>query len=82
MASLSEYGDVVRITSSQNYEVLKRDGYAYIAEHKPLAARQYCRDMTIARGRILYEVWVRLNIDARLHGLSQLLTCAIAGSLA
>lgn len=57
MAS-TEYGEVVRVTESRDFQVLKQDGYAFISEHKPLTFRQYCREMTMARGRILYEVWV------------------------
>ncbi|KAK4540075.1 hypothetical protein LTR36_009816 [Oleoguttula mirabilis] len=56
-ADFSEYDEVIRVNPSQDYEILKRDGYAFISEQKPLAARQYCRDMTLARGRILYQVW-------------------------
>ncbi|KAK5122955.1 hypothetical protein LTR85_003520 [Meristemomyces frigidus] len=56
-ANLSEYGELIRVTPSQDYEIMRYDGYTFVSEQKPLAARQYCREMTLARGRILYEVW-------------------------
>lgn len=60
-SDMREYGEIIRVSPSQDHEVLKRDGYAFVSEHKPLVARQYCREMTLARGRILYEVWVWLS---------------------
>ncbi|KAF2168658.1 hypothetical protein M409DRAFT_21400 [Zasmidium cellare ATCC 36951] len=51
----SEYRDVVRVDADT---MVPQAGYRYFAaDDYPLPSLQYAREMTLARGRILYEVW-------------------------
>ncbi|KAK4552885.1 hypothetical protein LTR86_010017 [Recurvomyces mirabilis] len=60
MAELfDEYGQVVRVEVDTDREIPWCDGYIFVGETKPLEARVYCREITLARGRILYEVKLR-----------------------
>ncbi|KAK4504557.1 hypothetical protein PRZ48_005473 [Zasmidium cellare] len=51
----SEYHDVIRVDSDT---MTPRTGYKFFAaDGNPLSSLLYAREMTLARGRILYEVW-------------------------
>jgi hypothetical protein len=47
-----DHGTVIRITSHKPLQ-----NYTLIRASEPLHVRQYCRTLTPAQGRILYEVW-------------------------
>lgn len=53
----SEYEQVIRLEATYDHDVLVPPGYIFVSDWKPVAARQYVRETTLARGRILYEVW-------------------------
>lgn len=47
-----EYGTVFRIHTNRPIY-----NYTLVLNTKPLHVRQYCRTLTLAQGRILYELW-------------------------
>ncbi|RMZ15810.1 hypothetical protein D0860_01425 [Hortaea werneckii] len=53
----TEYTQVIRLNANANFETFKAPGYVFVASSRPVAERQYVREMTLARGRLLYEVW-------------------------
>jgi hypothetical protein len=66
MTTRGEYSTLIRLTTARPIS-----GYALIPGTSPLHVRQYCRTLTLAQGRILYEVWedaARLDRDARCVG--------------
>lgn len=53
----SEYHDVLRVDADST--TLSEAGYRFFeADKVSLNTMLYARDTTLARGRILYEVWV------------------------
>ncbi|KAF2773361.1 hypothetical protein EJ03DRAFT_129808, partial [Teratosphaeria nubilosa] len=58
----SEYEEVIRIDISQDAGGIDaKPGHMFVSEGQPLSIRQYCREMTLARGRLLYEIWDSWN---------------------
>ncbi|RMY49628.1 hypothetical protein D0865_07374 [Hortaea werneckii] len=79
----TEYAHVIRLNANADFETFKAPGYVFVASTRPVAERQYVRDMTLARGRLLYEVWdlwnecisgyicpEQVNAEARRHLLA------------
>lgn len=62
----TEYTQVIRLNANADFETLQATGYVFVANTRPVAERQYVREMTLARGRLLYEVWDRW--DERIFG--------------
>ncbi|KAM0694779.1 hypothetical protein Q7P36_005135 [Cladosporium allicinum] len=61
-----EYNTVIRATANRPIH-----NYTLILNTEPLHVRQYCRTLTLAQGRILYELWeddARLDRDPRVLG--------------
>lgn len=50
----AEYHDVIRVSAT----ALAPTGYNFLPGAEDAVTAQYARDMTLAAGRILYEVWV------------------------
>lgn len=57
----NEYGTVFRIHTNRPIH-----SYTIVLNTKPLHVRQYCRTLTLAQGRILYELWEEYD-DPRLQ---------------
>ncbi|KAI7551276.1 hypothetical protein KC331_g2648 [Hortaea werneckii] len=57
----TEYTQVIRLKANTDSETFKAPGYVFVASTRPVAERQYVREMTLARGRLLYEVWDHWN---------------------
>ena len=55
MAAENEYGSVVRI-NPRTQTLLAAASHELILDSEPLHVRQYCRTMTLAQGRILYQL--------------------------
>ena len=61
-----EYNTVIRVTANRPIH-----NYTLILNTEPLHVRQYCRTLTLAQGRILYELWedtALLDRDPRVLG--------------
>ena len=61
-----EYNTVIRVTANRPIH-----NYTLILNTEPLHVRQYCRTLTLAEGRILYELWeddACLDRDPRVLG--------------
>ena len=55
--SPAEYGTVIRLSPEYPTALRHLRNYTLILTTEPLHVQQYCRTLTLAQGRLLYEVW-------------------------
>lgn len=60
----AEYGTVIRLEGLHH----SPPSHDFVGETEPLHVRQFCRTMTLAQGRVLYDVWERSSWRERRLG--------------